>query len=216
MPRVSKALAKSLLKESRATKSVLTEKQAKAVKSLARKEFKRNVEFKHYTAYNSISVSTTATLTDLSVITQGDTDTSRDGDELRATTISMRYYVAGYDDTNFVRIILFQWHPDTTPIVADILNAVVTAGFLANYEVDRAENYKIMYDRTHAVVANYSGQQNTSNFVYKKLRIPRPKMKFYNATAVGTNKIWMLTISDSSVAAHPGVAINTKLNFYDA
>lgn len=215
----------------------LNERQKKEVKSI----IKKAVEYKHFTAnipgYGS---STTGEVTGISAVPQGDTDTDRDGDRLKlASTLYFRYEIrlqSGSlgDNTNIVRVMVFQWRPNTTPQVADILNNGPASGgagpdYLSALQHDTRMNYKILYDRTHFLAGNgyIDTVTNLINAPYgccsKVVRSPTISLKnvnhqiqFQSGGLVGNNKLYTLTISDSSVVPHPTVVIGIKFLYTDS
>lgn len=201
---------------SRKARRPLSKSQTSAVTTLVKKQVKKMSEWKHLTTLSGVAVDTTGTVVDLSAVPQGDTDVSRDGDQLMASSISFRYHVTVADSYNITRVILFQWYPQTNPGVSDVLNVAAGLEVLSPYETDKASQFKILYDRSHTTNQPYSGGAFSTQVVSKKIRIPRSKMQFVAASTTGSNKIYALYISDSAVATHPQMSSVYKLNFRDA
>lgn len=186
------------------------------VKKLALQAIKQNAEWKHHlTHVNNVGVTTSGTIYDLSGIAQGDTDQTRDGDMVQASTISLLYHMYNGDDNNCMRVIVFQYHTDTTPTVTNIVDNSVGNGCLFHYKIDNASQFKIMYDSFHELNSPNTGETVFSRVIRRKLRIPRRKIQFTAGTTTGTNKVYALLLSDSSVVPNPGVTIVSKLNYMD-
>ncbi len=193
----------------------LSTKQKSAVTSIARKELQRNMEWKHNLVSTTDTASTSGFIRDLSAVPQGDTDITRDGDALMASSVDIRYTIFSADNYNVWRVIVFQWHPITTPVVADILNNVASSNVNAFYETDHAHMFKIMYDKTWTLNENVSGTSVALSGRFK-VRVPRKQVKYLNTSTTGTNKVYYLLISDSGAASHPGWNFSSKLNYTDA
>ncbi len=193
-------------------KKVFSTRQRSAVTTLAKKAIRSTSEFKHHSVQTSDTASTAGFIWDLSAVAAGTTDTTRIGDQLSATTLGFQYRIVSGDTHNAVRVIYFQWYPNTVPVVANILNA---AAVEAQYETDQATNYKILYDRTHTLNEYVSGVVVTTRQFRRKLRIPRKNLKFLAASTTATNKVYSLYITDSAAVVHPSMIFSTRLNYTD-
>lgn len=191
----------------------LGKRQARAVATIAKKQIRKTSEWKHHTSTVSASVDSAGSVFDLSTVAQGDTDTSRDGDTIFASSVIIRGFITTQDTFNRFRVIFVQWKAPVITI-ADVL--IVTAGHEVDsmYNTDKAQQYKIMFDRTYTLNPNYSGGVRTHQLI-NKLRFSSRRMQFSAGTLTGNNKLYMICISDSSVAAHPTIDLVTKLNFRD-
>ena len=79
-------------------------------------------EWKHHAVDVSGAVSTSLGINSLTDIAQGDTDITRDGDQLYMGSITFFKQWINADNVNTCRFIVFQWFPATTPVGTDILN----------------------------------------------------------------------------------------------
>lgn len=194
-------------------KRPLGRRQAKAVASIAKKQIRKTSEWKHFTGLTDISISTSGSITDISMVPQGDTDTTRDGDSIFASSVIFRGVMTNGDATNRVRVIFFQSKAKVIT-VSDLL--IVTAGAEVDsmYNTDNFQNFKILYDRVHYLQAPFSGATVTKT-VAGKVRLSSRKMQYEGGGVTGINKVYMLTISDSAAATHPTYKLLTKLNFRD-
>jgi hypothetical protein len=193
------------------------------VKSMIDSALKSVMELKYYTASDSAtSISFSGFIASISNPSQGDTDTTRDGDRLNIKLIRFRYGITNGDNVNFVRVILFQWHPSSAqyvPTVGDILSSVgsVLSPF-SPYVIDNEKQYTILYDKTIAINAYYNG--GTKCWTPENEVVIRtgfiPLQVFSAGTQFGTNQIWKICISDSGAAPNPTITSWSQVRFTDA
>jgi hypothetical protein len=171
-------------------------------------------------AVNS-AVSTTAVIQDLTSISLGDTDTTREGDQVTVTNLQgiMVADIATSDvtadDTNTIRVIIFQWYSATTPTAAEILENPVGADHVTSfYRHDTRFQYNILYDELFSLSRN--GPAN----LHAKFEIKsgfRPKIQYIAGSSfVGQNKIYILYVSDSGAIEHPGLGFTIKTSYHDS
>lgn len=211
-------------------KSNTTNLTPNQVVSIIKKEQKKSAEWKSL-IYNLTKLpDNNGTVQDLTQITQSttaQTDQTRLGDQVMLYSIKYKYQIHSADRYNTVRIIFFQWFPDTTPIVGDVLDASAGYEVYAPYNTDHAPMYKIHMDKIHVVnsdvVGYYDGTNGvTTNFtraskVFKgKIQPNRKRIQYQGGGTTGSNKIYMITISDSTASSHPTVIGTYRLNFTDA
>lgn len=172
-----------------------------------------------------LGVSTTAAIGQLMNISQGDLDNERNGDKIRLTgKLYMRFFVDGSDIYNFVRFIVFQWHPMNSahPTAGDILlnGSSSSVDYTSHYNHDKRTQFSIIFDKTFKTVGDgASGSPYQDSFrqsLMRVLRIPRKNI-FYNTTSstIGTNQLYYLAVSDSTTINHPGIFWTMKLPFTD-
>lgn len=133
---------------------------------------------------------------------------------IQVSSIKMMYQWVNGEDNNQMRLIIFQWHPDTTPVNSNILDTSQGMGCMYHYNTNDKANYKILYDRTHQVNVNFTGQTWYTPVITKKIRIPRMKVQYGSGT-VGTNKVYAMIVTDSGVVPHPSIYLFAKLNYRD-
>lgn len=189
-----------------------------ATKKLINSQLSRRLEKKYFlTAESATNMTYAGAVSDLSLIAQGDTDISRDGDSLymRSCRIVGTMHNAG-GDANHVRVILFQWHDDSTPTPSNVL----IAGYLSTvnsvnslYHHDQRKKYSVLWDKK--IRLDPSGP--TSAFFDSGYKFPKVKKISYTAgTTVGNNKLWLLIVSDTASATYPTVNYVAKLTYNDA
>lgn len=195
------------------------------VKRIVRKQINRNLETKFLCTQSvAVGVNTTPNFTTILVPALGNTENERIGDTITLKSLYYNYSVQYEDSTNVFRIIIFQWMQDSSlnaPIVNSILeqSSATTQDYVYSpYSMNNAQNYRILYDRTHLV------QQQGTQIVHRKgyiTKFPNRKIVFTNASGgsvsnIKRGQIYVLTMSDSSVAPHPDWNATFKLNYTDA
>lgn len=193
----------------------LTKKQKAGVKRI----MGAVMEKKHHTStFSTSSVSSTATLTNISAVTQGDSDTSRDGDQIYLKNIDFRAYLTRADTSNLVRLIVFQWRPSTqlaTPTAATILENYAGDGTLdlvRHWNYDNKRNFKVLYDRL--ITLNEDIANRTVKFNLNKSLIK--KIQFDNGGTNHNNAVYVMYLSDSSAATHPSIDARIETTYLDA
>lgn len=201
-----------------ARRQSLNQKQVSKVKRIVKRQVMSMNEWKHHVLdVPGDAISTSGQVTDLSAVAQGDTDVTRDGDEINAHSISIRYSWTCPDTTNVVRVIIFQWLPDSTPVIANILNPL-TAGLEteSHYNTDKADQFKILFDKTQVSYQAVSAQNHSPPYVRRKLRLRKKKIKFNAGATDGSGKVYLLALTDSGVTTHPTLYFESRLNFMDS
>lgn len=189
-------------------------KQKANIKTLANKIQGYLGELKYGTSTYTNTVSYTGTIQSLCDISQGDSDTTRDGDSLTISSLELRgFFVAG-DAYNVCRVMLVQWFPTdgVAPTISQIL--VNTGNLYASISVkahDYRQQFKVLYDKI-LVVNTY----NPTKMFYKKVYPKRRKIQYVAGTNTGNNKIYIIMISDSSAVSHPSVYYDNKILFKDS
>lgn len=162
---------------------------AKYVKSLV------NVEKKYFDTSESTAVSTTATLTHLTAVAQGDGATSRDGNTFRCKSLQMRdvFSINGAATVSNIRYIVFIWKDDTAPTVADILD---DSDYTSLLNIETSSKYRILRDYSYSI--DQSGDKGS---IMRNGYIPlNLVVKFDNTTGADymNNSIWALAVSSEA------------------
>lgn len=179
---------------------------------------KKSAELKRYDVSSARTDlnNTTQILTDVFSPAQGNTDTQRNGDQLMLTKhFRFEANVLCPDTASLgavcVRIILFQWHPNTVPAINELL-IPQSGNYYTDclYNMDTRHMYSIIYDK---VVPLTGYGSSNAVFVLKrniyKSKI-QSKVQFVNGTTVGTNKIYFAGISDWLTGEHAGTRPTIK------
>lgn len=199
-------------------------KKKKGQKSLATKGYVKSIirkesETKYNDALFQASPDYTGTLADMFAPTQGTADANqRVGDKvkLRSSRISIKMTCG--DTVNFVRIILFQWYPNTNlsvPTVGTILFDISTAdrAIVSPYVFDYQNQYHIIYDKVFTLATTGNNYIRTVTFK-PNLKYVKKGIEFTAASVNGSNKLYMIAISDSVLDPDPSVFAYWRV-FYD-
>lgn len=184
------------------------------IAKIAQAVVNRNVEWKRHDVSAVTSIDSTGAATCLSLVPQGDTDITRDGDHLRATSLRVNTVVyANTTAPTVVRIIYLQWADDSTnspPTVAAVLETTSPYSVLSG---DYAARMKLLSDEMYVL----DGVSNKSMCTRKKLVIPNQQIQFAGGTTQHTQGIWRIVLSDiASGASPPSFQCYTRLNYSDA
>lgn len=162
------------------------------------------------------SIPNTMSFNQISAAPQGDADSDRSGDQLYIKSIHWSWEVVGADATNRIRLIIFQWHGDSTanfPTAANLLQDTSTvAGDFGVFRKDTRKSYTVLYDRdiaTNTYNMNKVGKVN----IYKGFR---KKVDFLAGTTGGSGQLFTALISDSSAVAHPSISSQCILRYTDS
>lgn len=195
----------------------LSQKQKTAVKRIIGKG--RETKHFHYVNGAGISQSTVATITNLSGVTQGDSDTTRDGDTLTLKSMRFSATIAGADTYNRFRIILFRWNANnaTAPVVGDLL--MNSAGSLVDVliptVIDGKSQFHIIHDRTYVTTTAGKSSLGVLKTFYGK-KLGAKNIQFEGGANTGYKHVYMLTVSDSGAASHPIIYFSNLLRYTDS
>jgi len=124
--------------------------------------------------------------------------------------------MANADNFNVSRVIIFQWHPNTSlgaPIVADILQTVTVYGM---YDWQMSNQFTILYDKVHFMTgAANAPTTGSSQGYFGKIDLSRVRNRaeFSGAITSGSEQLFILIISDSAVIPFPLFNVNTRLTY---
>jgi len=181
-------------------------------------------KFLNINATQTIAVQT-PTITHLSPIAQGITDSTRIGDELRLDKMYIRAFIGANAPRNFIRVIFFQWKPDDTtapPTSADILlvGSSGTQDYTSQYNHDKRYLYKILIDHTFTLVGNgaadtYPNQDTSIQFHQWFHKFSLTKLQYDAAAITGTNQLYIMYMGDQNGASAPYLFYTIKLLYHD-
>lgn len=152
----------------------------------------------------------------LSNVPQGDTDTTRDGDQLVQRAIRIKGNSIVADSTNIARLIVFRWKNESTPVVGDILSATYVGTSRAPfspYHHDGRTNFTVLYDKNFAT--DTYNIQRTFDTGWINLRNKKQYFTAGSATAQ-KNGIFCLIITDSAAVSNPFLNLVSRLTFQDS
>jgi len=208
----------------------LTKRQRKAVTTL----INRRTELKYfYFSTTTAAIPATAAISGGQFdIAQGITDSERVGDSIEwAGSIDLKVQVvngigATGDEYNNIRMLIVQWHPNSIPTPASVLlagpSAVVDIYSMPSH--DNRQEFKILFDKTWRTVGNTNAATTpgTSALTTGVLSYQIPltkatkKVQYVGGALTGTNRFYVITMSDSILATHPSLTYTTKVVYRDA
>lgn len=203
-------------------------KSAQSKKQVATKEYvvnklKREIEHK-YLDINEVPVNIvlgTGFMERLTSISQGQTDITRVGDKATLTSLNLKYQITGGDATNLLRVIVYQWHPNSTlaaPTAANVMqyfNIGDNREVLSPYTHDYKGQFTILFDRLHSTTLVGSNQA-ISWQGYVSLRRARKQLEFTAGGQEAANHIYLLVLGDSTAVTHPTFTYLARVMFTDA
>lgn len=190
------------------------------VKRVVNRAISKNIETKFLqTNQAATAQDVNGTFTNLTLVTQNQTDQSRIGDKLTPKALDIRYRIALPstlpDYFNLIRVVIFRWKQNTlsvSPTQAYLLNTTASVlSPLSQYNYDTTKNFQILYDRVH-YITTYDPSMN------KKLMInlrKQPNIQFDSTNTIGNNHIWIYCGSDSQAAGHPTLEYCARFTFSD-
>lgn len=215
--------------------SALTPAQKRSVKAMIRapEELKYHLSSAAATIIGITPVNASCTN-----VPQGATDTNRVGDTLWIHNIDCRFLftidsAATGDTPQFVRLILYQWHPtiDTAgafPAASTILQNGFSGGpdALSHYNHDQRHNYKILRDTNFVLMppGGFSATTEVFNCCTSKMLEWKVSKGFNRAvqyvagsTTNGSNQVFLMCLSNIATAnSHSGIAYSIITNFSDS
>ncbi len=176
-------------------------------KQVAKRQISRFTETKHqYNSDTGTGVSSAGGIVELSNMAQGSTGETRDGNLIVLKSFSLKGEVVIGDTTNVLRVIIFRFKEIDDPIITDILETTGAHAVRSAYNYDKRKLYDILYDRRFRMdVANVNPLISIKLFGKK---LGSKAVQFDTDTTSGTNKLWMLRVSDS------GAVPNPTMNYY--
>lgn len=175
---------------------------AKAVQ----KVIDRNIELKTViNTFAGTSISDAGTDTNLSGITQGDSQVNRDGNQLKMRSLSIRGWFNGADATNNYRVIVYRPRNDT-----DDLTSLTYYGAP---DLDAYVIYRDVYYHT-----SQTGMDTAIVNIHMKFKGSGKTVQYDGATASDCKKnmVRVIMFSDSSSIGHPTFYGYSRVNFTDA
>lgn len=184
------------------------------IAKIAQQVVDRNVEQKFFDQSANVAVDDDGGVSCLSFVPQGDTDQSRDGDHLRASSLRVRQKLSLTSDTPcMIRVVYLQWLGDTTnspPTVAAVLEQTQVLSMLSH---DFRSRMKIMSDKTYSL-DNVSSFARIDEF---DIKIPNRQFNYAGATTQHTWGIWRIVLSNiAAISNPPNLNVHTRFNYTDA
>lgn len=216
----------ALKEKGRPAKRARPQSQLAMTQTIVRRELRKKTDWK-YTDNSSVVTNTSSTgaITSLLAnLTRGDAGKDNfGGNTITPQAITFRYFWTSNQTYNSCRLIIFQWFDSSTPVVSGILetNATTTAT-LSPTLITNKQYIKVLYDETHIIAPSASGDTTVLGYGVSpcvKVYIPGKRLKpiRYNSTAntVQDGNLYVLCISDDSLASYPAVSWYSRVTFSD-
>lgn len=207
---------------------LITMPPAKAPES-TKKYVKRYVgskrELKYYVNQNGASGSLfsydTPIVSTYTLVSQGDTNATRDGDVMELTRFNMNFVIQRGANDSFARLIIFQWFKDSNvdvPGVSDIVDTSGGAGTEWNAPINHANRqyFNIIYDKIF-VCDDVDSNNHVRQLTFNSKRFARKMVKFNAGATTAKNHlygIWLSSVTDAS-GNEPRAYYYFKTNFKD-
>lgn len=190
------------------------------MRRVAQRVYNRNAEHKYIDTQFTQSLTPSA-ITQLTRIQSGTDDITRVGDKVRLSTLRIRGQILAADATNAVRMVLFQWHPNTVAQVPSLAGLFQDPGnYNSFYQHDTGANFSVFYDKTYYLSANGTASImfNKSFRLWSKkgrMRWVRQNLKFVGSSNDALDHLYILWFSDSNAAPSPGVQWYSRVSYTD-
>jgi hypothetical protein len=172
------------------------------------------------------SATTTPTQLAISAVPQGDTDSTRDGDQINLKSLWVKFetYLQGTGGTNDftdqVRLMIYRYHPMSSgaaPVPATVLQdlSVAQSATMTPNTWDNRKDYTVILDETF----NLSGNGPSDIGFSKKFDWGTPGIPAHfsaGSTTLQTNGLFAMIMSDSLVATHPQFNFYSRVVYSDA
>ncbi len=178
-----------------------------------------NVEYKSHTVTAAaLAITDSASATNLTLLVQGDTDITRDGSQVKftslrfgftlksnasATRTNVRIMLVHDKQTNQAQATATQVLQDSTPI-----DAIISA-----YNIDNVSRFNILYDKVFSLDPSYI--PTLSRVVHKKLNLKvRYDANAGDVTDLTQDSIFLIMVSDQ-VTNDPTISHQIRLRYLD-
>lgn len=141
------------------------------------------------------------------------------GNSVDNLQLLLRGYIVRADDSNWCRLIVFKWKPNTATSTPDasadqiIRNNGTAAAWMGFPHWEQRQQFKILFDKTYyvssATTDSDSRTQVPVNIALSAKKLGRSH--YGENVASGTDHIYLLHVSDSGVVAHPYLYYNLRM-----
>jgi len=167
------------------------------------------------------NASTAAVTTSIFTPAQGDQFNQREGDRCQILGFHGKVVVTFADPTNIVRVMFIQWLADDTATIdppqpnvmtSFVLNTNVTLAPISQFLRNKNDRkkFRVLYD------GHFSVSSGGPGIIQRKIRWKKclPTDFVANATT-GRGSVYLVYVSDSTIATHPTVSIHGVLEWCD-
>ncbi len=179
-----------------------------------------NVEFKFLdTQLTFENITTPATVIQLTNIPQGDTESSRDGSQVKLTRINVKYAISVSADgaSNFVRVMLVLDTQTNGAIysVADLLqDNTIDDNLVSALNLANKFRFKVLYNKVHVLSDNASNAKIYRE-IFKNLDLQLRYSDTSNTiTDLNTNSLSMVFLSEQTTTG-PKMSFFARVRYVD-
>lgn len=175
---------------------------------------KRERKFHEYTI-TTAAVSYSGSMYNLGVVTQGTSDTTRIGDTISPTslTVCLNFAASATDSYNLVRIIVVQ-AKTTISLVSEVLMWTGTINApAAFYNKDLRNNYTVLYDKRRNISSSV-GPASTCFDI--NVKVSRPIHYLAGTGTIVSGGLYLIAVSDSAAVTHPDISGYSRIRFTDS
>jgi len=187
----------------------------RAIRKVVKTEIQKGADLKHQDIeVSGDAISNSGTFYNPTAIEPGDAFNQRDGLTIMPTSFEYSFAHILGDTTNFMRILIFRWLPNSSinpPTVAQLL-ADSTFPYLSPLSAPQRNQFNVLYDNTISLHASHPQQAIRFS---KKLAAKKVLYDSGAGVTTGAGKIYILVISDSGAATHPSITGYFRLNYHD-
>lgn len=185
------------------------------------KKIQRNVEVKYVDTSVNAVISGNATLALLNGLQTGDTDNTRSGNMVQATSISLRGWVqrTGTTGTSGAFRLLLFWDQQANQTAPTSDDVITTPHLYSQYNRDNQKRFKILYDKVFTIHPQYTSQLMFHPLIIKRKLSRQVKYDDGNVgdiTDITTNSLYYMLITDSAAVGDFTHRWSARFNFKDA
>ncbi len=179
-----------------------------------------NVEYKAHTVVAQTSdITDTASATALTNLVQGDTTTTRDGSQVKFTSLRFGYVLKANTSATRATVRLMLVHDKQTneaqATATDVLqDSTPIDAITSAYNIDNVSRFRILYDKVHTLVI--AGDTSVVHrTIHKKLNLKvRYDGNAGDVTDLTQDSIFLIMVSDT-VTNDPNISFQIRLRYLD-
>jgi len=181
----------------------------KKVEQVILKHEAKTVEHKYFDVVTPLTtLSSTASIFDLSGTTVGTSDIQRIGDNIVPKSLEFNFWLNGETFSSIVRVVVFRWMPNSVPAIGNLLHS---AELLSPFVHDLRHLFNVLYDKT-IIVANNGNEIYSS---HNSLKMAKKNIEYQLGTSGGANKVYCMFLTDRNLATSCIGRLYSRLNYID-
>ncbi len=176
----------------------------------------RRAEKKQKLVFANTTVDTSGVIKDITNIAEGDGNGTRDGIQIRPHSLKIKYEVIVNDPTNLLRVVVIVWKNDSNenpPTMSKIFETITNVIPLSPFLFKGTKVFTVLYDRVHSLSDLSMVSQSASINIFSN-RLPAT-IEFDDATFEGSNKLYIISWSDSGSINHPTFNFSGAFEYID-